>query len=357
MNALAPGPDAAGGGWRTVWRHDREGVDIAAGAIALLPGTPPALVVTEEYVFDGLLKCDNTTIYRLSADPDATLGWISFKWPFETPRIDVSTVGGTPAGVVNTRHGVMLLPPTGTEVRWPIDPYTGLDMLGAIDWYALDLVTGRHGDRVVVAAAWNVPLDDSGLHLQAYDLATGVPVAERWRLPEWAGGDWRFPDLWRLGRWNGCPVAATYDGILLHVHCAVTGDLSTQLVLLEPHGDLLVLDDRAGPPLALIGDPIGYPPATPHGTIWCYDLDSGDAYCPPLTGYPGTLTGARLGRWRDGPVAAIVTSTGVSLYALSGQRWTRHLDLGMAVHDVACVAPNQLAIVSAAGPLVLEVTE
>ncbi|MGI5233219.1 hypothetical protein [Actinoallomurus sp. CA-142502] len=162
------------------------------------------------------------------------------------------------------------------------------------------------------------------------------------------GGGWDRPDRWRLGRRDGRPVAAVAEFATdLRIHCAVTGDLETYDVLEgEPHGPgLLAVDDRAGPTLAVV--------ARRDGAVWCWDLTTEAAYCPPLTGCPGAPNGARLGRWRDRPVAALLTDTGVSLYDLRDRSWIGHVGLGAKAHDVAFAPRGELVIVSAHGTLVV----
>jgi hypothetical protein len=148
-------------------------------------------------------------------------------------------------------------------------------------------------------------------------------------------------------------VAAVAEfGMDLQIYCAVTGDLEKYIVLdWEPDGPpglgLLALDDRIGPTLALAG--------RRDGAVGCWDLGTEAAYCPPLTGYPGTLTGARLGRRRDRPAAALLTDIGVSLYDLQSRSWVCHVGLGTQVHDVAFAPQGELAVVSAVGPMVVQI--
>jgi hypothetical protein len=90
------------GDWRTLWRITREHIRLEAGAIAFHPGDPVRVVVTEEWAFNGALKCDNTNYRRLSDGREAG-GWIMYKYPFMTPRIEVVEVGAGFAAV-STPH-------------------------------------------------------------------------------------------------------------------------------------------------------------------------------------------------------------------------------------------------------------
>lgn len=89
--------------------------------------------------------------------------------------------------------------------------------------------------------------------------------------------------------------------------------------------------------------------------MWCYDLATEAPYCPPLTGYPGALTGARLGRWKDRPAVALLTDVGVSVYDLQDGSWVCHVRLGAQAHDVAFGPQGELAVVSAIGPMVVQI--
>lgn len=342
-------PDVAEGRWRVLWRHahasDPDGITVEAGAIAVLPGEEPVVVVTEEWNnrIMGLLRCDNTEFYRLSDGVKDESAWISFKRPFETPRIDVCDVGGMPIAVINTGRGVICY------TRHP--QLTLSNGLGSKEWHALDLVAGQFGDRPVAAVTWNEPLDDSGLHVQVYDLSTGEAYSDPWQLPR--ACDWNFPDTWRLGRWNGRPVAAMADDWCLYVHSGATGDREATIVLHDDWSQdghrfgLLTIDDSAGPTLALIGQN--------DGAVYCYEPAAEDLYCPPLSGYSGTLAGARLGRWRDHPTAALLTNTGISLYNLQAPDRTCHIDLDLPVHDIAFTANDRIALVTASGPMLIEI--
>ncbi|GLY91106.1 hypothetical protein [Actinoallomurus iriomotensis] len=327
------------GDWRTLWRLDRDHPPVEAGAIAIHPGDPARVVVTEEWAFYGLLKSDNTNYHALSDGREAG-GWIMFKYPFTTPRIEVVEVDAAFAVVINTSRGIHVHC-TDRELSLP-------DRLGDHDWYALDLVAGRRDGRPIVVAAWDVPRDDRGPHVQAYDLMTGAPAAKPW-VPY---GGWSEREQRRLGRCDGRPVAGTLDYFNnLHISDAAT-DFPERLIPLEEEGqswlELLTVDDRAGPALALV--------LWPDGSVRCYDLAAEAPYCPPLTGCPGVPSGARLGRWRDRPAAALLTDVGVSLYDLQDRSWAGHVDLGAQAYDVAFAPQGELAIVSARGTLVVQLT-
>jgi hypothetical protein len=322
------------GDWRTLWRITREHIRLEAGAIAFHPGDPVRVVVTEEWAFNGALKCDNTNYRRLSDGREAG-GWIMYKYPFMTPRIEVVEVGAGFAAVINTSHGIKVHP-SGCSLP---------DRLGDHDWYALDLVAGRIDGRPAVAAAWDEPLDDRGQHVQAYDLVTGASVGEPW-MPD---GDWNEPGSWRLGCYDGRPVAVMLDSHL-YVYDAATEFLEKVIPLMDegrPRRGLLTVDDQAGPSLVLIG--------WDDGSVRCYDLATEAAYCPPLTGYPGALGGARLGRWRDRPTVAVLTDIGVSLYDLQDRSWAGHVYLGAPAYDVAFAPQGKLAIVSGHGTLAVQI--
>jgi hypothetical protein len=103
-----------------------------------------------------------------------------------------------------------------------------------------------------------------------------------------------------LGRRGGRPVAGCADQVWITLYCALTGDpgsdLDQQIVVVEATDQdpglpwLVAVDDRAGPDLAVL--------ALSTGAVWLYDLAAEEPYRAPLSGYPGVLTGARLGRWR-----------------------------------------------------------
>ncbi|MCP3802004.1 hypothetical protein NLX83_22315 [Allokutzneria sp. A3M-2-11 16] len=331
------GPD---GDWRALWRREHKHVEVAAAALAVLPGDPLSVVVTEAWAFDGVFAGDNTKVYRL-ADGAAESDWIMSEQSFDTPRVETARVGDGHVCVVNTGRGVVCFPPTPvtSDVQWALDPEAGGNTLGGVSRDALDLVVGRRGDRSLVVAAWDL-LDGTGPYVQAFDLISGAPVARPWRLPASRAGDWR------LGRRDGRPVAAAVDGALLHVRCAVTGAPQALIRLPTPPVGVLAVDDRAGPTLILLGAPTG---------VVCYDLAAEAVHRPQLSGYHGKRVGARLGRWRGRPVAAVLTDSGLSLYDLSASPGRgHHLDVRATVHDVAFTEHGRMAVATSVGPMLIE---
>jgi hypothetical protein len=69
------------------------------------------------------------------------------------------------------------------------------------------------------------------------------------------------------------------------------------------------------------------------------------------------VAGRRDGRrWRDPPAVAVLTDIGVSLYDLQDRSWAGRVDLGAQAYDVAFASQGELAIVSARGTLVVQLT-
>jgi len=343
---------AGGAGWRVVWRHegddDPAGITVRYGAVAVLPGARPEIIVTEEWHNRvlGALKCDHTRTYRLADGEETRTCMFMFKYPFDHPRVQVARFAEGYAVVVNTWRGVRGFA-VGATAEVP-------DQFGSVEWYARDLVIGTHDGRPVLLATWDVPTDEPDPHVQAYDLATGAPAAPPWRLP--GDASWDGPGgSWRLGRWAGRPVVAVAEWALLWLYSPVDGD-TDDLVTLENDcprrctcgPELFAVDDGAGPPLAVVRQH--------EGAVWCYDLGTQNPVGPPLTGYPGTATAARLGRLRNRPVVALLTTAGIALHDLSTRRWICHIEAGAKVHDVAFAPPDTIAAVTANGPLVIQIS-
>lgn len=362
-----PGATGTGGGWRVLWRHDHEspGTPVSAGAVAVLPcrlPTPgPRVVVTEEWSGGEVgLRCDNTHYFRLADGVPDDATWVTYKNAFATPRIEVCTVDDAHVAVVNTSRGLVgqvCCPRHGDPAlpgRW-----------GSTDGPALDLVVARAEGRAVVVGVWTDGSDAPAVH--TYDVRTGAAVGAPWRLPR--QGDRPAEDGWRLGRWDGRPVAVEDLGWMFSVRDGVTGRIDGLVVLddwIEPSpGDagLLAFDDAidgggdaddedafgdgdgAGSALVLVGR---------RDAVHCYSAATGERYRPPLTG-SGTIVGARLGRCRGRSVAAVLTSTGLSVHDLRAPGWVRHVDLGVPVHDVAFASQGRLALSTRTGPMLVEV--
>jgi hypothetical protein len=351
-------------GWRVLWRNrlepDPEGPFVDAASVGILGGPDPHVVVIQEYHSRhvSILKCDNTDLYRLS-DGEHTDWWSMFKYPIRTPRIDVADLGGQPVVVVNAGHGVSVRRSGGTKV----------DDVGDLELPAEDVITGTFDGRLVAAAAWNSVEDNQPALVQAFDLTDGgppTPVAPPWRLPVYGNNEaweWDYPFQWRLGRVSNRPVAALTDEFMLDLRCAVTGDQDAALgrsFYLDEFGAcdcparigqcprLLTVDDRAGQDLALV--------ARHNGDVGCYDVNAGRLQSPLLTGHEGELLGARLGRVKARPVAALLLDHGISLYDLDAGGQSKHIDLGARAFDLAFGPDGLLAIATDSGVLAGQLT-
>jgi hypothetical protein len=344
--------------WRLLWwnRHEEDPQDpfVEAAAVGIIGGADPQVVVSEQYHSRhvSILKCDNTDLYRL-ADGEQTTWWSMFKYAIRTPSIDVADQAGEPVVVVNSGHGV--------SVRRA--DFAQVDDLGEREDAAEDLITGTFDGRLVAVAAWDSLEDNEPALVQAFDLTTPgppAPVAPPWKLPVYSGEawEWDYPFVWRLGRVGGRPVAGYIDELGLDVRCAVTGDQDAAPSLhfyLDEFGAcdcptrigqcpaLLAVDDRAGADLALV--------ARHNGDVGCYDVHTGQLRVPLLTGHEGELLGARLGRIRHRPVAALLLDHGVSLYDLDAGGRLSHVELGVRPLDLAFGPPGRLAIATDNGVL------
>jgi hypothetical protein len=326
-------------GWRVLWAHDwHRGHELRAAAIGVVPGDPALVLLTEEHQLVEVVTADNTMTLTL-ADGAPTGGSAMFKWPINTPRVAVAEVDGQFVGIANTRHGLYI------DLGEPV--------LGGIDEPAEDIVAATVDGRPVVVAAWDHRYRGGDIVLRSFDLATGAPAAPAWSPPIAADARWDSPDRWVLGRRSGRPVAGYADFAWITLWCAVTGDpdsdLDQQVVVVEATNPdpglpwLVAVDDRAGPDLAVL--------ALSTGVVWLYDLTTEEPYRAPLDGYPGRLTAARLGRWRDRAAIALITDTGFSLFDLDGDTWVCHVELGVPTFDVAFAPPDLLAVATGLGPM------
>ncbi|MVU76846.1 hypothetical protein GPX89_06245 [Nocardia sp. ET3-3] len=326
--------------WKIRWQFDRYDDEhrVEMGAVAVLPGVPARLLVTEEWTFTGL-KSDNTFLY-LTDDSVERDYQIMFKYPMtepRRPRIELLPRGGGFVALVNTSRGVSALNFDGAE---PISHRIEGDT--AVLDFASGFVDGR---AVVMVAAdgWD------SVTLATHDLETGCVLGG----PEELLFADRNRQDWRVGRWHGAPVvglldpevfpgsaAAQYFSLLDPCTCceaallAVTDVEELSLVVTREHGGLVQC--YAAP---ITADPDTEP--QPYGA--------------PMTDVPGTVHGARPGYWRALPAVVLWTDAGISLRDLATDRWICHVPLASRVHDVAITSDGALAAITEHGPRLIEI--
>ena len=88
----------------------------------------------------------------------------------------------------------------------------------------------------------------------------------------------------------------------------------------------------------------------------CYDVTTGQLHGSLLTGHEGELLGARLGRVKARPVAALLLDHGVSLYDLDAGGQPQHIELGARAFDLAFGPDGLLAIATDSGVLASRLT-
>ncbi|MEV5833309.1 hypothetical protein [Nocardia sp. NPDC052112] len=315
---------------------------VAYGAIAVLPGTSPRLLVTEEWGSPrvGWLRGDNTFLYEPETGAEGEY-LIMFEYPIETPRIElVSGVGGT-AALLNSSYGVRShVFGRGNEIAAGFGP----------DRPALDFTVGTIDDRRVLMRADG----DDDPSLTAYDLITGEQVINQWsplQLEDHEGP-------WRLGRGHGRPRVAEVFENRIQLYGS-DGYIESLIDMLDACACclpiVLVFDDAAGPSLVVSREHAG--------AVWCYGASATSApdadfvpFSGPIADYPGKVVGARLGRWRDVPVLALRTDVGISLWDLESDEWVCHIPVPARVHDIAFGRDGTLAAIAETGPLLIDIT-